>query len=730
MKKLILYILLIASFNLSSFSDLKKAQEYAQTKIEYPDSDNQDWLQPDYSKFILSQKPSYLKKFLKWIKLEPVYWSPQKFNQKLSELTKSRQSLEEVIYLDIESDAQFIIFGALGGAYHSFVRDLSDLEKKKIINKDLKITENNKYIVFLGNSVGTSPYNMETLYLIMDLIEKNPKQVFYLEGVEEYRENWAERTFGKEIITKGKLPTKNKDSLKKLIQDFFTTLTKALVINLPKSKESILISYFSKPHEKVNPKNKISLEFHSDAPKKEFPENGIIFFKDKDKKVLQMLSSPTRTNKYIYSISNDNYAILTIKSGAKEKFEVCGKNSSSNTPFMCRDEKNLEVKIKEKKEEKTGPIKSDNNNIINNKNINLEKTLLFGSTSDITKSNNVLAIPMKQGLSLKMNKQNREGGIDGKLIQVIFLDDQYTPQFARNNIEKLINEYKTNLILSPIGSPTLAASLDLIKDRKILVLFTNSGSPLFRNPELKNIINFRCSYADEAAALIDYIRSKYSSKRIAFLYQNDEYGLMPLESSIKKLTAMGIDENNILKIPYTRNDINIESVIKKILEFGPDAIGFYALPFIGSEFIRQIGPGKLSNIKLFGISPMGEEGFKNLLKSQGLKMITASGVPNPASTNFEITREYQEDAKSQGIINFSNIYMLEGFINMSLLIEILGKIKKEINMDSIIEASENIKNVEFKGLKLNFNPKNRQLNDKLWLDTGEAEWLEVTIPRD
>ena len=135
------------------------------------------------------------------------------------------------------------------------------MEKKEFINNDLKLKFKNHYIIFLGNVVGTSPYNMETLFLVTDLIQKNVGQVFYLEGAEEYREFWADRTFGKEIAIKGISPSSKKDSLKNLMKDFFITLPSTVVLNLPKSKESILISYFTKPKDtKLSPKYGISLE--------------------------------------------------------------------------------------------------------------------------------------------------------------------------------------------------------------------------------------------------------------------------------------------------------------------------------------------------------------------------------------------------------------------------------------------------------------------------------------
>ena len=71
----------------------------------------------------------------------------------------------------------------------------------------------------------------------------------------------------------------------------------------------------------------------------------------------------------------------------------------------------------------------------------------------------------------------------------------------------------------------------------------------------------------------------------------------------------------------------------------------------------------------------------------------------------------------------ADTYALDAYIGARLLIDVLKHIEGPVNKDSIIKAFEGIKNYDFKGLQLNFDPMTRQLSNTIWLDTGAGEWI-------
>src|SRR5690606_23514278 len=112
-------------------------------------------------------------------------------------------------------------------------------------------------------------------------------------------------------------------------------------------------------------------------------------------------------------------------------------------------------------------------------------------------------------------------------------NDKYTPFLSTKNVQRFQEEYKTDLIFSPLGTPTTAACLPLVLEKKILVLFPYSGANIFRQPNLEYMVHLRASYESEARALIRHVDEGLKLKRLAFFYQNDSYGMEPLNAAIE-----------------------------------------------------------------------------------------------------------------------------------------------------------------------------------------------------
>ncbi len=352
-----------------------------------------------------------------------------------------------------------------------------------------------------------------------------------------------------------------------------------------------------------------------------------------------------------------------------------------------------------------------------------EDTITLGSSLDLSKSAKGLGMPFKTGMSLATNKQNREGGIDHKRVHIIFLDDAYLPAIARKNIETLLNTYHTPFILAPVGSPTLAAYLDLVEEKKILVLFPQSGSLLFRKPDLTNIINYRASFNDEGRLLTTYVLDNYRPKNFAFFYQDDEFGLSILEGAKQGLKDAAIAPAT--EVRYQANTTNFEAAAAKLKEDNPDAIGFFATGPATVQLIRDIGVEFLANKILYAVSSVGDTATIKVLKNRGISLIMGQVVPDPDTSKIPIVKEYRRELKKQGLNE--DVFSLETYITTSLTFDAMSKVGQPLTMQNLIAYFEKMKNYDFKGLTLTFDPKTRSLAQSLWIvDKDETIHIHLT----
>lgn len=355
--------------------------------------------------------------------------------------------------------------------------------------------------------------------------------------------------------------------------------------------------------------------------------------------------------------------------------------------------------------------------------LDFQDEILLGSSLDLSKSIKNVGIPMKTGVSLKIRSINEFGGIDGKSIRVVFLDDKYIPAVSKENIERLINEYGTNLLLFPMGTPTLESSLDLIKEKKIFVFFPGSAASIFRDPSLTSIIHYKVSYTDEGRILTNYILKNTTAKNFLFFFQNDHFGKSVLQGGQEALKKNGIEKWS--EVSYEQNASYFKDIVEEIKKINPEAIGFFSTSAAAVRIIQELGVEFLSNKRLFAVSVVADDTILKLLKHRGLSIIFAQSVPDPVNSNLEIVKEYRTELNKYGLT--PNIFSLEGYIVASILVDQIKKIKGKITGPKIIEEFEKLKNYNFKGLNLNFDPKARCINKLVWIKLPDGKVIEQNI---
>jgi hypothetical protein len=91
---------------------------------------------------------------------------------------------------------------------------------------------------------------------------------------------------------------------------------------------------------------------------------------------------------------------------------------------------------------------------------------------------------------------------------------------------------------------------------------------------------------------------------------------------------------------------------------------------------------------------------------------------------MEIVKEYR-DVMNQTKIPYS-VFSLEGYIATRLFGDIANKIEAPVTVDKLIDYMPTIKDYDWKGLKLNFNPQTRQLTHNMWIDLGDGTpWIDA-----
>jgi ABC-type branched-subunit amino acid transport system substrate-binding protein len=162
------------------------------------------------------------------------------------------------------------------------------------------------------------------------------------------------------------------------------------------------------------------------------------------------------------------------------------------------------------------------------------------------------------------------GGINGREIELITLDDSYEPQYAIQNTNELIKNKKVFAMFGEVGTPSSEAVLPIIKEYNIPFLTPLTGVDSVRDNESGLIFNLRNSYKDETKAMIQYLVTELKLKKIAVFYQDDSYGKSGyngVKDALKEYELEIIEEGR-----YRRNTLSFHNALLNINHVNPEAV--------------------------------------------------------------------------------------------------------------------------------------------------------------
>ena len=128
-----------------------------------------------------------------------------------------------------------------------------------------------------------------------------------------------------------------------------------------------------------------------------------------------------------------------------------------------------------------------------------------------------IGIEFIKGANAYFNYVNDLGGINGREIELITLDDSYEPQYAIQNTNELIKNKKCSRCLEKLEHHLQEAVLPIIKEYNIPFLTPLTGVDSVRDNESGLIFNLRNSYKDETKAMIQYLVTELKLKNSCIL---------------------------------------------------------------------------------------------------------------------------------------------------------------------------------------------------------------------
>jgi branched-chain amino acid transport system substrate-binding protein len=185
---------------------------------------------------------------------------------------------------------------------------------------------------------------------------------------------------------------------------------------------------------------------------------------------------------------------------------------------------------------------------------------------------------------------NDQGGINGRKINMISIDDAYSPAKTVEQTRKLVEQDEVAAILNPLGTPTGLSVRKYLNDKKVPQLFVGAGATLWGDHEhFPYSIGFQPSYQAETAVYAKYVLTNKPDAKIALFYQNDDAGKDYGNGFKKGLGPDNVKKMVVVEATYEPTDPTIDSQIVKLKASGADVLFMHAIPKQAAQAIRKIG---------------------------------------------------------------------------------------------------------------------------------------------
>jgi ABC-type branched-subunit amino acid transport system substrate-binding protein len=327
--------------------------------------------------------------------------------------------------------------------------------------------------------------------------------------------------------------------------------------------------------------------------------------------------------------------------------------------------------------------------------------ILLGQSVALTGPAAELGIQMRNGAKTYFDHINAQGGVHGRKIELITLDDGYEPTRTAPNTKKLIEESKVFALFGYVGTPTSSAAMPIFTEAKVPFFGAFTGAELLRQPFNRYIFNVRASYYDETDKIVEQVVST-GGKNIAVFYQNDAYGQAGLKGVEIAMTkrSMKISATGTVE----RNTVDVGGAVKGISTASPDAVVMIGAYKACAEFIRQMKRAG-SGSTFYNVSFVGAKALADELGKEGPGVAISQVVPFPWAPSIPVVKEYQQLSAKAGLKDY-NFSAVEGFVAAKIFVEGLKRAGKDLNREKFIDALERMGDVDIGGFFAGFTPQN------------------------
>lgn len=324
--------------------------------------------------------------------------------------------------------------------------------------------------------------------------------------------------------------------------------------------------------------------------------------------------------------------------------------------------------------------------------------IVIGQSAPLTGGNAELGKDIRDGALAYFNKVNDAGGIGGKKISLITLDDKNDAKLSGENTKKLVEEQNVIALFGYASSTLSIPAMPLVKEQKVPFFAPFTGADTIRKQN-DFVYTVRATYADEIEKIIGFWGSVGASQ-VTVLHYNDAVGKQNFETVAKSLEKFN---KKPVSLAVERNADITDAQVQQLIESNPQMVVATTLYAPIAQMVTKL---KARN-KHYVMSSLSFAGANQIAKALGPNaagITVALTVPIPSQRSLPIVKECSDAWSAAGKKEVMSVTALESCIAAKVLVNGLQGAGKEPNRATLQKSLSDLRRVDTGGYVVDFKP--------------------------
>jgi ABC-type branched-subunit amino acid transport system substrate-binding protein len=326
---------------------------------------------------------------------------------------------------------------------------------------------------------------------------------------------------------------------------------------------------------------------------------------------------------------------------------------------------------------------------------------------------------MQLGIDTYFRSVNDRGGVDGRKLTLVALDDGYDPHRALANLQELNEQRKVFAVLGNVGTPTALKTVPYAVQHKLLFFGPFTGAKALRKvPPARYVFNYRASYEEETAKIVEYLIrvKKVRPEQVAVFAQNDSYGQDGFEGVARVLRKHGRDRDQILHVTYAHGSTDVDAAVQKVMAH-TDAIRAVVMVATyrpAARFIEKVKDAR-PDVIFTNVSFVGGHALADELGPKYREGVIVTQVVPPLDCDSTAVLKFREQLRTYFPNERPSFVALEGYIAAAVFVEGLRRVDGDLTTERLINVLESIRDLDLgTGAPIRYGASEHQGSHKVW----------------